>query len=585
MNRNKAFLVVGVLLMLTALLVLPAVAQEEGTGGIIIDSTFGSDPETFNPLLANDTVAQQLVAFMYPGLLAVDPSQAVISPRDGLAPEFAGGTLVNSWEVSDDGLTYTFSMREDYTWSDGVPVTTADVAYAWEVIQAAAQGLNNSPANFIVPFVESVDIIDDYTFSVTFVQPTCQSLAYASALGAPLAPAHALGPIETLNDDPFNLAPTVFGGPLVFGEYRPAEQTSLLANAAYPDAAVVPTGYIMRVVPDAVIEVEQFLAGEISVLDDPTVGRRADLRAAAANGDAQVYAYPANTWDYFALNLADPNNPQPAVDADGNPVEQGNHPVLGDVRVRQAIARGIDVDSIIESAVFGEGTRMTSFIIPASWAYAGELPPIAFDPDAAMALLDEAGWVDHDNDPATPRIAQGTMYAEDGTELTFSLFTNEGNARRTAASTVIQDQLGQIGFQVNFQTIDFNVLVDIINAQTFDAVVLGWQNSYPDDPDVTQLFTTPSDIPNSGSNFTSYHNAAFDELNRRANDATETNGCDNAARAVLYNEMQEIFQQDLPYIPLYSRNGMYAAQAGISGFSPYPAQPFWNIPTWAVSTR
>jgi ABC-type transport system substrate-binding protein len=149
----------------------------------------------------------------------------------------------------------------------------------------------------------------------------------------------------------------------------------------------------------------------------------------------------------------------------------------------------------------------------------------------------------------------------------------------------VQDQLGQVGFEVNFQTIDFNVLGDMTLAQTFDAVLRGWQNGYPDDPDVAQLFTLVSDVPAAGSNFTSYYNPAFDDLNRRANDATETNNCDLEARAELYREMQEIFQEDLPYIPLYSLNGMYAAQPNISGFNPYPAQPYWNVNSWAVATE
>jgi peptide/nickel transport system substrate-binding protein len=575
---------VSALFALIALLVVPAIAQEEATGGILIENTFGGDPDTLNPLLANDTTSQNLVNFMYPGLLGVDPSQAVIVPRSQAADEFKAGYLVESWDISDDGLVYTFTMRQDYTWSDGTPVTTADIAYAWEAIQAGAEGIADVPAAFVIDFIDNVEILDDYTFRVTFNQPTCTALSYTASLGAPLAPSHALGPVESLNDDPFNLNPTVVGGIFSFGEFRAGEQVSLIANTNYPDDNVLPTGYILRLVPDAIVQVEQFLAGEVTFIDNPTVGRRADIRAAAEAGDVQVYDYPSNLWDYFAMNLADPNNPQPATDENGNPVDQGHHPIFGDVRVRQAIAKAIDVDAIISAAVFGEANRMTSFIIPVSWAYHDELAPIAFDPAAASAMLEEAGWIDDDNDPATPRVAQGAMYAEDGTLMEFSLFTNEGNARRTTASTVIQDQLAQIGIDVNFQTIDFNVLIDMRNAQTFDAVLMGWQNGYPDDPDVTQLFTSVADVPAAGANFTSYNNPRFDELNRMANNATETNNCDNATRAEMYHEMQEIFQEDLPYVPLYSQRGMYAAQANLSGFNPYPSQLFWNTASWSLDT-
>jgi peptide/nickel transport system substrate-binding protein len=332
-------------------------------------------------------------------------------------------------------------------------------------------------------------------------------------------------------------------------------------------------------VPDQNVLVEQFLAGETNVIDGPAISRRADIRAAADAGTAQVYPFPGNAWDYLALNLADPSNPQNGLDADGNPIDQGNHPIFGDVRVRQAIAKGIDVEAIIEAAVLGEGSRMTSFVIPASWAYASDLAPIAFNPEEAAAMLEEAGWVDADGNGV--REASGAMYAEDGTPLQFTLYTNEGNGRREAVGVVIQDQLSQIGIQVDFQTIDFNTLLDIMDSQTFDSFILGWRNGWPDDPDATQLFTAASDVVGSGSNMTSWNNADFAALNQQAKSLP---GCDPAERAALYQEMQAIFQQDLPYVPLFVIDGMYAAGANVEGFGPYPSNLFWNVDSWTVAT-
>ncbi len=138
------------------------------------------------------------------------------------------------------------------------------------------------------------------------------------------------------------------------------------------------------------------------------------------------------------------------------------------------------------------------------------------------------------------RSAQGAMYAEDGTPLQFTLYTNEGNTRREAIGTLIQDELAQVGIKVDFQTIDFNTLLDIMDSQTFDAIILGWRNGYPDDPDATQLFTPGSDVIGSGSNFTSYNNPEFNALNDQAKTVP---GCDPAERAPLYAQMQKIMQQ------------------------------------------
>jgi peptide/nickel transport system substrate-binding protein len=374
------------------------------------------------------------------------------------------------------------------------------------------------------------------------------------------------------------LDPTVTSGPFMFSELRPGEQTSLVGSPDYTDAVdgvVKPAGYIYKNVPDQTVIIEQFLAGELNVLDNPSVARREDIR----NSDAQVYSYPGNSWDYMAFNLADPNNPQNAFDDAGNPIDQGHHPIFGDVAVRQAIARAVDVDSIIQAAVFNEGTRMSSFLIPASWAYDQSLAPLPFDPEAAAQMLTDAGWTDDNGDGV--REAHGAMYAEDGTPLQFTLYTNEGNTRREAIGTLIQDELSQIGVKVDFQTIDFNTLLDIMDSQTFDAIILGWRNGYPDDPDATQLFTPGSDVLGSGSNFTSYNNPEFNALNDQAKTVP---GCDPAERAPLYAQMQKIMQEDLPYLWLFAQNGMYAASANVEGFDPRPSNLLWNVDAWSVST-
>ena len=580
----KIVLLGAALALIAALVVVPSFAQEGGQGGVIIEATFSGDPAGFNPLLINDTASRRITNLIYPGFLAADPSRGVIVPYEPGNP-LTSRALVNGWEISDDGTVYTFSMRDDYVWSDGTPVTSADITYAWQVIKAGVDGITSSPLAFVTEDILDVQALDDYTIQVTFASNACTNLNNAGALYP--VPSHVLPSDMTLvNDDPFNLNPTVSGGPFIFGELRPAEQVALLPNQSYPDAElgfVNPSGFIYKQVPDQTVVIEQFLAGETNVLDNPAVNRRSDIRAAADAGEKQIYTYPGVSWDYLAFNLADPNNPQNGADADGNPIPQGNHPLFGDVRVRRALSQAVDVDAIIQAAVFGEGDRMTSFIVPASWAYNSNLPPISVDLDAAAALLDEAGFIDDDNDPATPRVAQGAMYAADGTPLRFTLFTNQGNTRREAIGTLVQDQLAQIGVQVEFQTIDFNTLIDIMYSETFDAYILGWRNGYPDDPDATQLFTPAGDTVGSASNTTSYYNPEFVSLNNQAKNIA---GCAPEDRIPLYHQMQEIFQQDLPYVPLFTIGGMYAADASLTPWTPYGGGEnlYWNVDTWSVST-
>ena len=130
-------------------------------------------------------------------------------------------------------------------------------------------------------------------------------------------------------------------------------------------------------------------------------------------------------------------------------------------------------------------------------------------------------------------------------------------------------------------TIDFNTLLDIMDTQTFDTFILGWRNGWPDDPDATQLFTAQADVVGGGSNNTSYYNPEFEALNLQAKSVP---GCAVEDRAVLYQEMQAIFQADLPYVPLFTQDGMYAAGPEVAGFGPYPSNLYWNVDTWTQAT-
>lgn len=576
MKHLGRLLMAGTAAILALSLVVPAVAQDTpapGEGGIIIEGNAGGDPATMNPVLASDTTSQRVISFLFPNLISIDPATSLFRQN---SPD----ALITDWEISEEGKVYTFKLRDDWKWTDGTPVTSKDVLYHWDAIKS---GATDTQEVYLLDIIENVEAPDDTTLKVTFKNVDCTALSSAGVL-VPM-PAHALPTdFKELNTSDYNLNPTVTGGVFSFGEFRAGEQVSLLANQEYggaTDGQVIPTGYIYKVVPDQNVLLEQFLAGETNVIDTPDVGRRDDVLKAQTEGKVQAYQFPGNAWDYLMLNYADPKNPQSAVDASGNPIDQGHHPLFGDPLVRQAVSKAIDVDAIVKGAVFGYGTRMPSMMIPASWAFDKDLAPITQDVDAAMKLLDEAGFVDDDNDATTPRVAKGAKYAPDGTPLKFTLYTNEGNSRRGTVGTLVQDQLKQVGFEVDYQAIDFNTLLDIMDGQTFDAVILGWRNGYPDDPDQTQIFSTNSDVVPGGSNNMSYSNPEVDKLMEQARVLP---GCDPTERAKIYAQIQKIMQDDLPYIPLYSIEGMYAASADVQGFSPYPSQLYWNVDTWALRT-
>ena len=350
----KKVLFLVLLVAMVAASVVPALAQDSGTGGAIIEGNFGGDPAHFNPILTSDTASQRIAGFLFPSFINVNAETAAYSPYD---PPLAAGGIVQDWSVDDTGTVYTFNLRQGLTWNDGAPITSADVVYTWNAIKAGSEGIVDTPLSFVVDptgasGILDVVAVDDYTIQVTFPTAECTALGSVGVLTP--VPSHVLpADVAEINDMSEDLNPTVTQGVFDFSALSPSEQVALVANPTYFDAAngvVVPAGYIYKVVPDQNVMVEQFLAGETNVIDGPSIARRADIRAAADAGSAQVYAFPGNAWDYFAMNLADPTNPQNGLDAEGNVIDQGSHPIFGDLAVRQAISKAINVDDIIDAA-------------------------------------------------------------------------------------------------------------------------------------------------------------------------------------------------------------------------------------------
>ncbi len=559
--------------------VLPIFAQEAGQGGIIIDpnTNSGTDVATMNPLLNNDVYSQLVAAFLFPTLIGIDPVAGDFAPgaRSGLA---------TSWDISEDGLTYTYHLRDDWNWSDGTPITAQDFIYAYNAI---ASGETSSPRAYAAAPIVSVAAPDAHTLVITYQTAACNNLNNTNAIR--MIPSHVFqqqvgedyAQIDTMD---FNLNPSVSAGPFAFADFQPGQQVSLQANQDYPDALdgfVSPTGFIYKNVNDVNVALEQFLAGEVNVMDRFAAippQNFPDLRTRAQSGEIKTYESLDNGYEWLAFNLSDPANPVNGLDEEGNPLEQPPHPIFGDVRVRKALALAVDVDAIIQGALFGEAVRTTSPSIGTSWAFNPDLEPIPYDLEAAQAALAEAGWTDEDGDGVLE--AHGAMYAPDGTPLAFSLITGAGDSTVVAVGQIIQDQLKKVGANVDFQAIDFNTAVQQLVGQTFDTALLGWSLSYPDDPDFGFAFNPENDVVGGGFNFVSYNNPEVTDLLMQGSNLA---GCDSAGRAALYQQAQQKLVEDQPYVFLYTAKRIEAASGGMENFGPYPNQLFWNVDQWALT--
>jgi peptide/nickel transport system substrate-binding protein len=593
MKRLYKWLLPGLCLVVLGTLIFPAIAQDEGLGpgegGIIINGNTTDDPATFNPLLANDGSSLDIVQWLYPALFTINPQTGESEPN-------MPGGLAESWSYDDTGTVLTIKLRQDLAWNDGTPITAADYLYSVDAVRSGQ--IDNSYASAFATMADgtpaggkivSVEAPDPYTVVVTFSEADC--VAFESVNDIAVVPSHVFQELygtdyAKMADDP-RAIPTVSFGPFKDIEFDPAQRVSLVADQSYPDTIlgyVSPEEWVYLSVPDENVETERFIAGDITILAVPST-RQNDFRTDPALANFQKYEFTGNGFTFFAMNTADPKNPQPGLDEKGNVIPQTPHPVLGDVLVRRAITQAVDMDAIIEGIRDGNGIKVATHTIPTSWVYNPDLQ-YKFDVEAAKALLDQAGWVDNDNDPSTPRVCQGCLYSREvdssfeGSPLTIRLRVPEGGEIASQIGEFYKASLDEIGFDADFQAIDWgSAFLPELTGQTFDMALLSWSLGLPVDPDVTDFYTPAVDVPGAGFNFTSFYN---EELNNILAEARVVPGCDPEKRKELYLRAQEILFNEAPYYYMYVSQSMTAVQPNLQNWHPTPYSRVYDTDAWVL---
>ncbi len=566
-----------VLLVLAVFMAISVSAQE---GGIIIGTNFGGDPNNINPLISNNTVELDLNEFLFPSIYNIDPETR--APMMGGRNDQDNG-LALDWTISEDGLVYTFTLRDDVFWNDGTPVTAFDYKFTFD---ALASELTSSPRTGVLQSVEGVEAPDATTLVVTLSVASCRALDELDDFG--IIPQHIIEPLidgdfAEIDNLEYNKNPEVTSGVFNFGALVPGEQVSLIRNEDH-HIPVSPEGYIVRSVPDQVVAVEQFLAGEVTSVGAVSGGvpaaRMQEFRERSEAGEFQTYEYVDDGLTFIGFNWADPTNPVDGEGEDGEALDQGFHPLFGDVRVRQAIAQAINYEDLIEGAAQGEAIQVNTYGTPALWGYNPDIAAWPYDPEGALEILAEAGFVDDDGDPSTPLVAtEDALYAEPGTPFEFQLLTNSGNLIREAAGTIVQDQLGQIGISVDFQTQEFGSLVTLLLGQEFDAIMIGFTN-IDQDTDARDVFTPVGDSVGGGFNFVSYNNPTVTQLYQ---DALALPGCDLGERQAIYHEIGQILHDELPWLWLFAPNAMYAESNAVQGWDPFAETRYGNMADIAIN--
>jgi peptide/nickel transport system substrate-binding protein len=511
----------------------------------------GMAPTTFNPIFATDAAAQSIIDKIYPRLLGQDPAGGFIVPS----------ALAERWEISPDGRTYTFYLRNNIRWSDGEAVSAADFKFTYD---ALASPLVQSPYRDRTVGIARIEAPNPNTVVVTLAGPNCSML---HSLRQPLLPSHHFAAdFSDLATHALNQAPTISAGPFLFVEQTPGEKVILARNPDYWQGTPQIAQWEVRVMPDPNARREALADGMIDLAYfAPNETIQTDL---AFGASVTVSRLPTDSYSFLALNLADPANPQPGRGEGGSTQAQTPHPILGDLAVRQAIAAAIDYDRILSEVYNSRAARLAGYVPPVvTWAYAGNLPLPTYDPARAAQLLNDAGWTEENGSGVRTRAGQ---------PLRLSLRTNDDNAQRVQMARILAEELAALGVDVQLEIVNFNELTATLLDQRFDLVVIGWENLGAD-PGNSPFWHTQADIPGAGFNFTSFQDA---EVDGWLDSAARSPGCDLNQRATLYKQVQERISTTLPYIFLATQENAWVYQSRWQGIAPGPWDIDYNVATW-----
>lgn len=527
-----------------------AAAPGEIVPGGVWTRILGADASNLNPILYDDSSSSEVLSVIYPSLIGQDPVTGALVPD---------GSISESWSTSEDGLTWTFKLRDGITWSDGDPVDSADFKFSYDAI---ASDVVESPREYVWDQIESIETPDPLTVVVTFKTVKCDAL---TDVGLGLLPSHLYAAdFSDVTNSPDNEAPRVSAGPFNFQSWTRDDNVIVVRNDSYWEGAPHMDGMIYKVVPDAGARLAQLQSGEVDI----SGLQPSQITAVEGNPDITRYSWLDDGYTYIGINLANPDNPQPGRDENGTLIPQDPHPILGDVKVRQAIAHALDYDSIIEDIFFGQGYRLPANVLPAiDWAYNSEIEPYAFDLEMAKSLLEEAGWVDGDGDGVREK---------DGVALDLSLVTNSSNSTRMDLGAYVQDQLNSIGFNIDFQGVDFGTLLEQLDGQATDMYIIGW-TGLGSDPNDKPFWHSEDDVPGSGFNSISYQNERLEEL---LTQGYSVPGCKPEDRGPIYKEIQQIIHDDLPYIFVTGTKGNIGYRNRWGGLDPQPWSYYYNVHQW-----
>ncbi|MDQ4044574.1 MAG: ABC transporter substrate-binding protein, partial [Chloroflexota bacterium] len=407
--------------------------------------------------------------------------------------------LAESYEASEDGLTYTFKLREGVKFHNGDDFTSADVKYTFDWTKNPDNASVNAGATELV---ESVETPDDYTVVVNLTAPDVTFMIGGAALSILPSKAH-----EEMGEEEFSADP-IGTGPFMLEEWNAQQRTVLAAFEDHFRGRPNFDRFQLDVVPEA--------GGRLAALESG----QAHNSVWALNAEDNILMMENEDFTYYET-IQDAVNHFPM---------NNQHPVLGDVQVRKALMHAIDREAIIADIFMDQATLATANLSPKHERYYNpDVTLYDYNPDTARQLLEEAGWVEGDDG----------IREKDGEKLSFTCVTITGDSNRRPEAELAQQWFKEIGVDMQLQEATVDIILDAMTAGEMDMSLFNWTyGGNNGDPDARD--TLGSDGAN---NFSNYSNERVDELLLQGIQEQ-----DEEVRAEIYKEIQAIVAEEVPFL-------------------------------------
>ena len=501
------------------------VPAEPQDGGSLIEGMLG-EPSNLITILATDAASHDVASQIYVSLLKYNKDIELVP------------YAAESFEVLNEGRLIRFKLRRDIRWFDGEPLTARDVEFTYRLTIDP-----DTPTAYKenLKAVSAFRLIDDYTFEVEYEQPFAKALV---TWAMDILPEHALKG-ENLLDTKYSRQP-LGAGPYKLEEWTPGSRIVLKANPDYFEGRPYIDRIVYRMIPDLSTQFLELKAGNLDTMGLTPLQYLYQTSGPGWDGSFNKFQYLSSGYTFLGFNM--------------------RHPFFKDVRVRRAIDFAIDREEIVKGVLYGLGEAANGPYKPGTWQYNEAIAPRPYDPAKARALLAEAGWTDSDNDGVLDK---------DGRPMAFSIITNQGNTQRIKTGVIIQQRLKEIGIKVDLRTVEWAAFIqEFVDKGRFDALILGW--NILQDPDIFSVWHSSMAV-DGGLNFTRYKNVELDALLEKGRRLVG-----QEERKPLYDRVQRILHDEVPYCFLYVPKSLPIVQARVQNIKAAPAGIAYNSTRWWI---